>query len=154
MIFDRLHLTAFHDSPCGSRELLTSIKRLGYTILGPVENIQRLGLECRCWGLRSITQQHLRDYVRENYLAERIVVAAAGPVDHGELVKSAEELFCFRAGDGQRPEARFWHVSRAFGRLFACFLGGFGCETCEEKPVFCGAELLYRSQEASFSRSF
>eukprot|EP00434_Breviolum_minutum_P037499 symbB.v1.2.033248.t1/scaffold4103.1/size44635/6 len=97
VIFDRLHLTAFHESP------------LGYTILGPVENIQ------------SITQQHLREYVRENYLAERIVVAAAGPVDHGELVRNSEELFShFRSGDGKRKE---------------------------EKPAFYGAELLYRSEE-------
>ncbi|CAK9004281.1 Mitochondrial-processing peptidase subunit beta (BeMPP1) (Beta-MPP) [Durusdinium trenchii] len=97
VIFDRLHLTAFHDSP------------LGYTILGPVENIQ------------SITQQHLREYVKDNYLAERIVVAAAGPVDHSELVRNSEELFShFRSGGGARKE---------------------------EKPAFCGAELLYRSQE-------
>lgn len=97
VIFDRLHLTAFHDSP------------LGYTILGPVENIQ------------SITQEHLREYVKENYLAERIVVAAAGPVDHAELVRNSEELFShFRSGDGKRKE---------------------------EKPAFYGAELLYRSQE-------
>ena len=67
VIFDRLHLTAFHDSP------------LGYTILGPVENIQpRAQRELKVdrqlvAGLRSITQEHLREYVKENYLAERIV---------------------------------------------------------------------------------
>merc|ERR1719414_576021 len=69
VIFDRLHLTAFNDSP------------LGYTILGPVENIQ------------SITRQQLRDYIQRNYSSDRIVLAAAGPVDHGELVKLAEDMF-------------------------------------------------------------
>eukprot|EP00933_Yihiella_yeosuensis_P082207 TRINITY_DN95999_c0_g1_i1.p1 TRINITY_DN95999_c0_g1~~TRINITY_DN95999_c0_g1_i1.p1 ORF type:complete len:476 (+),score=90.85 TRINITY_DN95999_c0_g1_i1:105-1532(+) len=98
VIFDRLHLAAFHDSP------------LGYTILGPVENIQ------------SITQEHLRDYVRTNYLAERIVVAAAGPVNHAEFVKYSEELFSgFRSGTGKPRE--------------------------EPKPLFTGADLLYATQE-------
>ncbi|CAJ1346284.1 unnamed protein product [Effrenium voratum] len=97
VLLDRLHLTAFHGSP------------LGFTILGPVENIQ------------SITREHLREYVETNYLADRIVVAAAGPVDHGELVQHSEELFChFRPGTGKRKE---------------------------ETPSFYGAELLYRSEE-------
>merc|ERR1719450_1374093 len=68
VIFDRLHLTAFHDSP------------LGYTILGPVENIQ------------SISKANLKEYVTSNYTADRMVIAAAGPVDHAELVKHAEDL--------------------------------------------------------------
>lgn len=100
VIFDRLHLTAFHESP------------LGYTILGPVENIQ------------SITRDHLREYMSQNYKADRIVVAAAGQVDHAQLVAFSEELFSgFRKGDGVLRE--------------------------EEKPNFFGAELLYSSQEES-----
>merc|ERR1719261_1226869 len=51
VIFDRLHLTAFHESP------------LGYTILGPVENIQ------------SITRTQPRDYIETHYTADRMVVA-------------------------------------------------------------------------------
>ena len=54
VIFDRLHLTAFRDDP------------LGFTILGPVENIQ------------NIQQQHLRDYIDNNYTADRMVVVAVG----------------------------------------------------------------------------
>jgi len=101
VIFDRLHLAAFHDSP------------LGYTILGPVENIQ------------SITREHLRAYVETNYLADRIVVAAAGPVDHAELVQYSEQFFChFRPGNGKHKEA---------------------------KATFYGAELLYGSQEDSLA---
>lgn len=96
VIFDRLHLTAFHESP------------LGYTILGPVENIQ------------SLTREHLRAYIQQNYRADRIVVAASGPIDHGSLVSHSEELFCgFRPGDGTLRE--------------------------DERPAFYGAELLYDS---------
>lgn len=100
VIFDRLHLTAFHDSP------------LGYTILGPVENIQ------------SITRDQLRDYIQRNYRADRMVVAAAGPVDHGQLVELAGEHF---AGFPPTPA---------------------GETRTEAKPQFTGAELLYRSEEA------
>ena len=38
VIFDRLHLTAFRDGP------------LGYTILGPVENIQNIQRDHLRWG--------------------------------------------------------------------------------------------------------
>eukprot|EP00812_Abedinium_dasypus_P010429 NODE_404_length_1595_cov_285.521429.p1 GENE.NODE_404_length_1595_cov_285.521429~~NODE_404_length_1595_cov_285.521429.p1 ORF type:complete len:404 (-),score=116.82 NODE_404_length_1595_cov_285.521429:367-1533(-) len=69
VIFDRLHLTAFHESP------------LGYTILGPVENIQ------------SITQKQLKTYIRTNYTADRIVVVAVGQIDHGSLIRTVEEKF-------------------------------------------------------------
>lgn len=99
VIFDRLHLTAFHDSP------------LGYTILGPVENIQ------------SISRNQLRDYIQTNYYTDRMVVAAAGPVDHAELVRHAEELF------GRFPQRSSWEARR------------------EPRPKFTGAELLYRTDE-------
>lgn len=102
VIFDRLHLTAFHDSP------------LGYTILGPVENIQ------------SITQQQLRDYIKRNYTADRMVLAAAGPIDHAEFVKHAEEKFSvFKAATTPRKQ-----------------------EVC---PKFTGAELLYHSNDESIA---
>jgi len=99
VIFDRLHLTAFHNDP------------LGYTILGPVENIQ------------SITREQLRAYVQRNYTADRMVVAAAGPVDHAEVVRHTEELF---GGLRRSPE---------------------GLGRSEAKPSFCGSELLYRTEE-------
>lgn len=99
VIFDRLHLTAFHDSP------------LGYTILGPVENIQ------------SITREQLRTYIRTNYTADRMVVAAAGPMDHKELVELSAELF------GGFPSKRSTEVRT------------------EVRPDFCGAELLYKAEE-------
>lgn len=99
VIFDRLHLTAFRDSP------------LGFTILGPVENIQ------------SITQQDLRDYIAKNYTTDRLVVAAAGPVDHKEFVRIASEKF-----SGFKP-------------------GGAKQDSLGPKPVFCGADLLYNDDE-------
>merc|ERR1740138_750525 len=99
VIFDRLHLPAFHNSP------------LGYTILGPVENIQ------------SITRDQLRDYIQRNYTADRMVLVAAGPVDHGELARHATELF------GGLPRSS----------------GSASSE--EKKPSFCGSELLYRTDE-------
>mmetsp|Transcript_30314 Transcript_30314/g.55316 ORF Transcript_30314/g.55316 Transcript_30314/m.55316 type:complete len:476 (+) Transcript_30314:74-1501(+) len=77
VIFDRLHLAAFNQSP------------LGFTILGPVENIQ------------SLTQDDLRGYIKTNYSAERIVVCGVGPFDHASFVKSCEEKFAaFPKGNG------------------------------------------------------
>jgi len=96
VIFDRLHLTAFRDAP------------LGFTILGPVENI------------RNLQRRHLQDYIETNYSADRMVVAAAGPLDHAELVECTEKLFT-----GCRP-------SRAI--------------PVGEKPTFCEAELLYNNE--------
>lgn len=49
VIFDRLHMTAYRDSA------------LGYTILGPPENIQTL------------TRDDILDYVHDNYTADRLV---------------------------------------------------------------------------------
>lgn len=99
VIFDRLHLAAFHDSP------------LGYTILGPVENIQ------------SITRAQLKDYIETNYTGDRMVVAAAGRVDHAELVALAGEMFGgFKAPSGKHARRRQ-----------------------QEKPQFCTGELLYRT---------
>lgn len=49
VIFDRLHMTAYRDSP------------LGFTILGPPENIQTL------------TRDHILSYIGDNYTADRLV---------------------------------------------------------------------------------
>lgn len=76
VVFDHLHATAFQHSP------------LGRTILGPAENV------------RSITRQHLADYIATNYTAPRIVVSAAGAVDHEALVKAAEKVFAKLPTDG------------------------------------------------------
>ncbi|KAF6254777.1 Metalloenzyme, LuxS/M16 peptidase-like protein [Scenedesmus sp. NREL 46B-D3] len=69
LVFDHLHATAFQHSP------------LGRTILGPEENI------------RSISRQDLVDYMAAHYRGPRMVLAAAGAVDHADLVKAAESTF-------------------------------------------------------------
>jgi len=69
VVFDHLHSTAYQGTP------------LGRTILGPTENI------------KSITSKDLRDYINTHYRAPRMVLAAAGGVNHDELVKLAQQHF-------------------------------------------------------------
>ncbi|XP_064483483.1 mitochondrial-processing peptidase subunit beta-like [Ornithodoros turicata] len=67
VVFDHLHSVAYQGTP------------LGYTILGPTENI------------KSITRQNLLDYISLHYKGPRMVLAAAGGVDHDQLVKLAQQ---------------------------------------------------------------
>lgn len=69
LVFDHLHATAFQYSP------------LGRTILGPVENI------------KSINRDMLVEYMNTHYRGPRMVLAAAGNVNHDELVKLATDAF-------------------------------------------------------------
>ncbi|CAA6662949.1 unnamed protein product [Spirodela intermedia] len=69
VIFDHLHATAFQYTP------------LGRTILGPAQNI------------KTITQQHLKDYISSHYTAPRMVISAAGAVKHEDIVGQVEKLF-------------------------------------------------------------
>lgn len=69
VVFDYLHGTAFQDSP------------LAKTILGPVENI------------RSLTSADLKNYVAEHYKPHRMVLTAAGDVDHDQFVELATKYF-------------------------------------------------------------
>lgn len=68
VVMDYLHATAYQGHS------------LGLTILGPEENI------------KTISRDDLLQYVKTNYTAPRIVLAAAGGVDHDALVASAEKL--------------------------------------------------------------
>ncbi|EPZ35276.1 mitochondrial-processing peptidase subunit beta [Rozella allomycis CSF55] len=68
-VFDHLHGVAYQGTP------------LGQTILGPVKNIKR------------INRKDLTNFVDQNYVGSRMVVAAAGGVDHGQLVKLTEAAF-------------------------------------------------------------
>ena len=63
------------------RELQYPDQAIGWPILGSVENVKKM------------TADHLRDYVNNYYHANHMIVAAAGAVDHNELVKMAEEKF-------------------------------------------------------------
>jgi len=69
VIFDRLHETAYRG---------TALCR---TILGPVENI------------KSISREDIQTYVSNHYVGPRMVIAAAGPIEHNEIVKLCEGLF-------------------------------------------------------------
>jgi len=97
VIDDRLHACAWRD--CS----------LGNSLVGPFESIGNL------------TETHLKAYVDANYTAENMVVAAAGPVKHEDMVKLAT--------------AALGGVKAGAPRLAA------------EKPYFCGAELIYRNDE-------
>ncbi|UKK00104.2 mitochondrial processing peptidase [Theileria orientalis] len=69
VLFDRLHMAAFRDDS------------LGYTILGPVENI------------KNMQREYLLDYVRRNYTADRMVLCGVGNFDHDKFVALAEKEF-------------------------------------------------------------
>lgn len=97
VILDRLHTCAFRD--CS----------LGFSTIGPFD------------GIEGLTSNHLKSYIDTNYTAEKMVVTAAGPVSHAELVALAEAAFGgVRAGSPS---------------------------TYAQKPYFCGAELIYRNDE-------
>jgi processing peptidase subunit beta len=68
-ILDHLHETAFMGTG------------LGRTILGPEQNI------------RSMTKETLQNYISTHYTADRFVIAAAGAVDHNQLVELTEKHF-------------------------------------------------------------
>ncbi|XP_051890000.1 mitochondrial-processing peptidase subunit beta [Pristis pectinata] len=69
VVFDYLHATAYQSTA------------LGRTILGPTENI------------KSITRNDLVEYITTHYKGPRIVLAAAGGVEHDELVDLAKHHF-------------------------------------------------------------
>ncbi|KAJ1515879.1 55 kDa erythrocyte membrane protein [Coelomomyces lativittatus] len=68
-IFDHLHATAFQKNP------------LGYTILGPRENI------------RSFGQWDLKKYILKNYTPNRMVLVGVGNVEHAKLCEIANKNF-------------------------------------------------------------
>lgn len=69
VVFDHLHAISFKDQP------------LGRTILGPIENI------------KTIQRRDLQDYINTNYTGDRMVLVAAGAIDHENLVQHAEKYF-------------------------------------------------------------
>ena len=67
IIFDWLQETAYPDQP------------MGRTILGPAEKV------------RKFDKRDLSDFVSEKYSPDRLILAAAGGVNHEEIVSLAEE---------------------------------------------------------------
>lgn len=68
-VFDMFQEVSFPDQP------------IGRTILGTAESVRGFGPEA------------IRDYMDRNYVADRMILAAAGNVDHDALAKIAEEKF-------------------------------------------------------------
>ncbi len=82
VIFDWLQETAFPDQP------------LGRPILGPASRVERFG------------RQDLSRFVDERYLPGNLIVAAAGAVDHDEIVRATEARFAHlssRTGSAAEP---------------------------------------------------
>ena len=69
LVFDRFQLTAFPDQP------------LGRPVLGDIDVV------------RSMPRQSIIDYMQDHYASDRMVLAAAGRIDHDELVALAEREF-------------------------------------------------------------
>jgi processing peptidase subunit beta len=77
-IFDRLHEAAYRGS------------MLGKTILGPAANVE------------SITRDQIVDYVSTFYVAPRMVISAAGAIDHQQLVDLSGKFFGGVPSTGKR----------------------------------------------------
>jgi len=65
---------------------------LGRPIMGSVENIS------------GMPRSRIRDYIKRNYRAGSIVIAASGSVSHRKLVKLVKEYFDFPAGMAEPPQ--------------------------------------------------
>jgi len=96
IIFDWLQETAFPDQP------------IGRAILGPPE------------GVRAFGEGDLRAFIDGHYAPERMILSAAGAVDHDILVRHAERLFGDMEGAVRAPHQP------------AAYRGG---ETRVEKPL-------------------
>lgn len=91
---------AFRDSP------------LGFTILGSEENISNM------------RREDVLDYIQRNYTSDRMVIAAAGDVDHKQLVAEVEKHF--------KGVATPKHSKITLPK---------------SKPFFCGSELIQRNDD-------
>ena len=135
VIFDRLHLTAFRDGP------------LGFTILGPVENIQ------------SIRQQELRNYIQRNYTPDRMVrrgtvirqrFVGCHPVSSPAISSDSDTQVVVGVGNVNHDELVVY-TEALFGETFAGLQHtGTPYRDGERgtRPDFCGAELRYHSGDA------
>ncbi len=69
VVFDKFSATAFRD------------QTIGRSILGTPETVQ------------SFTPQQIRSYLNRNYTADKMIIVAAGAVDHDSLVRLVEDRF-------------------------------------------------------------
>ncbi|EGD77033.1 hypothetical protein PTSG_07375 [Salpingoeca rosetta] len=75
----------------GFRVVTEQNSPLGYTILGPEENI------------KSISREDLIKYVETYYTGPRMVLVGTGGVDHDQLVAAAEKAFGGLSADDKAP---------------------------------------------------
>jgi predicted Zn-dependent peptidase len=54
--------------------------------------------------IRSLTRRHIMSYIKRNYLAEKVVIAAAGNISHQKLVNLIRNKFSAPAGNADREE--------------------------------------------------
>ncbi|MGB5870136.1 MAG: pitrilysin family protein [Albidovulum sp.] len=88
IIFDWLQEAAYPDQP------------MGRTILGPAERVSSFG------------GGDLRRFVADHYGPDRMILSAAGAVDHDALVREAEKLFGhMQPTKAACPEPAVWHGS-------------------------------------------
>lgn len=85
VVFDRFTEAAFRHQP------------IGRAILGTRETIQ------------SFTSDQLRNYIDREYCGERIVISAAGAVDHDDFVKRVEKHFGAIQAKAKGPAVRLAH---------------------------------------------
>jgi predicted Zn-dependent peptidase len=86
IIFDWLQEAAYPD------------QAMGRTILGPADCVSSFG------------RSDLRKFVSDHYGPERMILSAAGAVDHDALVREAERLFGhLKAKSAKTPEPARWH---------------------------------------------
>ena len=107
---------------------------MGRSILGTTESVQGLG------------RADLQRYMRDHYYAANMVLAAAGNVDHAQLVAAAEQAFA-QLPSGQ-PLA-YAPAHYAGGRLAACPAG-----TRIFMPATCGRPCLAAGCRAACSKKF
>jgi predicted Zn-dependent peptidase len=119
VVFDWLQERAYPDQP------------MGRTILGEGDHVRRFGRE------------DLSAFVTEHYRPERMILAAAGAVDHDAIVRMAEEMFGHleRGPSSELVPARFvggeYRTEKALEQ--AHFAIGF------ESPDYCSAD-IYTAQ--------
>ncbi|VDN04226.1 unnamed protein product [Thelazia callipaeda] len=97
VVFDHLHAGAFQGTP------------LARTILGPTKNI------------KSLQREDLLKYIKEHYQGPRMVLAAAGGVDHEKLVELGEKYFGDLGGIDEAFVAERSKCTDRYGRMSMVF---------------------------------
>nr|WP_274610753.1 pitrilysin family protein [Rhodovulum imhoffii] len=116
IVFDWLQEAAYPDQP------------IGRTILGPAE---RVG---------AFTRDDLFAFMRQHYAPDRMILAAAGAVDHDAIVRIAETLFGHLPGGAVATQvpARFRGGERRVAKRLeqAHMAMGFECPSCRDSEIY------------------